>query len=280
MSGKNVADIALVIDAMELLYKNPCDGICIVSHDSDFTALALKIREAGKSVYGVGGSKTPMSFRAACIKFIEIGDATKKTKPINEQVKKIYNCPRCGIPMIETRTKSGHVCGHCEKCGGMSVRLDALKKSVSEESLFQIKTEAALHANAGCICPNCGGTMTLLKVDFGEKSIEIDVCSKCNAVWYDKDEFENLAPNDGALVAAVSAGKSYRRELVLSLSADLRNGKLKVNDIGALKSVLKKVYHTPRPDVEPIISALVCQKIIRIDKTGKLDVGNNYTLFW
>ena len=44
ISGKNVADIALVIDAMELLYKGTCDGICIVSSDSDYTALAAKIR--------------------------------------------------------------------------------------------------------------------------------------------------------------------------------------------------------------------------------------------
>ena len=48
VSGKNVADIALVIDAMEFLYRSPCEGICIVSSDSDFSALAAKIREGGK----------------------------------------------------------------------------------------------------------------------------------------------------------------------------------------------------------------------------------------
>ena len=47
VSGKNVADIALVIDAMEHLYKKTCDAFCIVSSDSDFTALAAKIREEG-----------------------------------------------------------------------------------------------------------------------------------------------------------------------------------------------------------------------------------------
>jgi uncharacterized LabA/DUF88 family protein len=47
VSKKNVADIALVIDAMEFLYRNPCEGICIVSCDSDFSALASKIREGG-----------------------------------------------------------------------------------------------------------------------------------------------------------------------------------------------------------------------------------------
>ena len=50
VAHKNVSDIALVIDAMEFLYKSPCEGIFIVSSDSDFTALATKIREGGKLV--------------------------------------------------------------------------------------------------------------------------------------------------------------------------------------------------------------------------------------
>ena len=127
-------------------------------------------------------------------------------------------------------------------------------------------------SNAGCVCPNCGGSMTLLKVASGRKSIEIDVCSKCDAVWYDKDEFEHLAPNDGALVATISAGKSYRRELVLSLSADLRNGKLKLKDVATFKNFLKCRYHTPNPDVEAIIGTLKSQKVIKVDKNGAMSI--------
>ena len=194
------------------------------------------------------------------------------TKTATAPVKKQYNCPRCGVPIEETRTKSGYICRRCAKCGGMTVKLDALKKSVSNESRAAIREQSALHANAGCVCPNCGGLMTLLKVASGKKSIEIDVCSKCDAVWYDKDEFEHLAPNDGALVATISAGKSYRRELVLSFSADLRNDRLWIKDIGALKTVLKKRYHTPNPDIEAVISALLSQRIIKIDKNGTLNV--------
>ena len=97
VSGKNVADIALVIDAMELLYKNPCDAICIVSQDSDFTALATKIREAGKSVYGVGGPRTPISFRSACCGFIELKVPPKKqnqsSKTQNQAKPKIAPTP-------------------------------------------------------------------------------------------------------------------------------------------------------------------------------------------
>ena len=68
--GKNATDMALVIDAMDLLYSNTFDGFCIVSSDSDFTRLASRIRENGLTVYGFGEKKTPESFRKACDKFI------------------------------------------------------------------------------------------------------------------------------------------------------------------------------------------------------------------
>jgi len=68
--GKNASDIALVIDAMDLLHSGRFDGFCLVSSDSDFTALAARIREQGVDVYGFGEQKTPESFRQACRRFI------------------------------------------------------------------------------------------------------------------------------------------------------------------------------------------------------------------
>ena len=68
--GKNATDMAMVIDAMDLLYSRIFDGFCIVSSDSDFTRLASRIRENGLSVYGFGERKTPEAFRKACDKFI------------------------------------------------------------------------------------------------------------------------------------------------------------------------------------------------------------------
>ena len=69
-SGKNASDIALVIDAMDLLHSGRFDGFCLVSSDSDFTRLASRIREEGADVYGFGEQKTPESFRQACRRFI------------------------------------------------------------------------------------------------------------------------------------------------------------------------------------------------------------------
>lgn len=68
--GKNASDIALVIDAMDLLHSGRFDGFCLVSSDSDFTRLAARIREQGTDVYGFGEQKTPESFRQACLRFI------------------------------------------------------------------------------------------------------------------------------------------------------------------------------------------------------------------
>lgn len=70
VTGKNASDIALVIDAMDLLHSGRFDGFCLVSSDSDFTRLAARIREQGIDVYGFGEQKTPESFRQACRRFI------------------------------------------------------------------------------------------------------------------------------------------------------------------------------------------------------------------
>ena len=94
-SGKNAADIALVIDAMDLLHSGRMDGFCLVSSDSDFTRLAARIREQGVDVFGFGAHKTPESFRQACRRFIYTenlmpgapapdSDAEKPAKPLQK----------------------------------------------------------------------------------------------------------------------------------------------------------------------------------------------------
>jgi len=82
--GKNSSDSAMIIDAMDILYSDKVDGFCIVSSDSDFTRLAVRLRESGMKVIGMGEQKTPNSFIAACDRFIYIEvlvGAIKKKKP-------------------------------------------------------------------------------------------------------------------------------------------------------------------------------------------------------
>ena len=70
--GKNASDIALVIDAMDLMYKRTLDGVVLVSSDSDFTRLAQRLREEGLEVYGFGERKAVEAFRNACNRFIYV----------------------------------------------------------------------------------------------------------------------------------------------------------------------------------------------------------------
>ncbi len=89
-TGKNATDSTMIIDAMDLLYTRRFDGYCLVTSDSDFTGLAVRLREEGLVVYGFGEQKTPEAFRNACHKFvftevlrkpIEPGSDTNKTDP-------------------------------------------------------------------------------------------------------------------------------------------------------------------------------------------------------
>jgi len=69
-TGKNVTDSTLIIDAMDLLYTRKFDGFCLITSDSDFTGLAMRLREEGLIVLGFGEKKTPEAFRNACHKFV------------------------------------------------------------------------------------------------------------------------------------------------------------------------------------------------------------------
>ena len=69
-TGKNATDSALIIDAMDLLYTRRFDGFCLVTSDSDFTGLAMRLREEGLIVMGFGARKTPEAFRKACHRFV------------------------------------------------------------------------------------------------------------------------------------------------------------------------------------------------------------------
>ncbi|HEY2583372.1 MAG TPA: NYN domain-containing protein [Mucilaginibacter sp.] len=80
-SGKNSSDSAMIIDAMDILYSGKVDGFCIVSSDSDFTRLAIRLREAGMKVIGIGEKKTLIPFITACDKFIYIEILKEESTP-------------------------------------------------------------------------------------------------------------------------------------------------------------------------------------------------------
>lgn len=90
--GKNASDSALIIDAMDILYSGNVDGFCIVTSDSDFTKLVLRLRESGMTVIGMGERKTPNAFVSACetFKFLDIllNDENPSQNPSLPQTRK------------------------------------------------------------------------------------------------------------------------------------------------------------------------------------------------
>lgn len=95
-TGKNSTDSAMIIDAMDILYAGKTDGFVLVSSDSDFTRLAIRLREAGMRVIGIGERKTPSPFIVACDKFVYIEvirDRYNKEK-VEEQAKAAITSPK------------------------------------------------------------------------------------------------------------------------------------------------------------------------------------------
>ena len=110
-TGKNSSDSALIIDAMDILYSGNVEGICIVTSDSDFTSLAIRIAESGIEVIGMGENKTPESLVRACSKFVYLDDEPKKkrssAKNKNDPKKvKLTPVPKTILDTIETAIES------------------------------------------------------------------------------------------------------------------------------------------------------------------------------
>ncbi len=102
--GKNATDSAMIIDAMDLLYSKTVDAFALMTSDSDFTPLVLRIHENGLPVYGFGEKKTPQPFVDACSPFIYTENLVEEDdeKPDNPQklVKKNRNELRGDTSMV------------------------------------------------------------------------------------------------------------------------------------------------------------------------------------
>jgi hypothetical protein len=98
--GKNASDIGLVIDAMDILHTKRFDGFVLVSSDSDFTALANRIREQGLDVIGIGEAKAPESLRNVCNRFILIENIVEEAAPVGRGQAAAKPAPKDAIPLI------------------------------------------------------------------------------------------------------------------------------------------------------------------------------------
>lgn len=85
VTGKNATDFSMIIDAMDLLYAGNIDGFVLVTSDSDFTRLAIRLREAGKLVVGIGEVKTPLAFTSSCHHFSYLNQVCDTVEDYDEK---------------------------------------------------------------------------------------------------------------------------------------------------------------------------------------------------
>jgi len=108
--GKNATDAAMIIDAMDILHRGNIDALALMTSDSDFTPLVLRIRESGLPVYGCGEKKTPSPFVDACSEFILLKKPSKTTLSKSDNKKTIKNKPKRGLssnkPLVKLLTKA------------------------------------------------------------------------------------------------------------------------------------------------------------------------------
>lgn len=108
-TGKNATDSAMIIDAMDLLYSNTVDAFALMTSDSDFTPLVMRILESGKPVYGFGQKKTPSPFVSACSQFIyteklqsEPEEKADKSGEIARRSRKEIRCDTALVKLLRT----------------------------------------------------------------------------------------------------------------------------------------------------------------------------------
>jgi len=171
-TGKNATDSTLIIDAMDLLYTRRFDGFCLVSSDSDFTGLALRIREEGLTVLGFGEQKTPEAFRNACHKFI----FTEVLRPVTPQ-----KTPASTTRTVVTPTVPPVSAPSTEEGTSQRPSLPALPKKFILNALGNTQYDDAGWVNLGAF----GNYLTKIKPDFdpriyGFKKLSELVKSMCD----------------------------------------------------------------------------------------------------
>ncbi len=132
IKGKNATDMALVIDAMDMLHTKTVDAFCLVSSDSDFTPLCKRLREEGKQVIGFGRQKTPEPFVNSCNRFLYLDETDEEEPSKTPQNKK-----ETSIEKLKQNTKL------------MNILRTAVKDSADEDGWACLGPVGSRISNAG-----------------------------------------------------------------------------------------------------------------------------------
>ncbi|EJN09863.1 NYN domain-containing protein [Herbaspirillum sp. YR522] len=143
-SGKNATDIALVIDAMELLYTQKPDAFCLASSDADFTPLVMQLKANGHDVYGFGERKTPKPFVNACTTFLYLDNLGDVQAPLAEAVEVVKPKGR-GTRGAKTRATEAVADKPADKGSAKAAGGKSLAQDATLVTLLRGAVEAAAH---------------------------------------------------------------------------------------------------------------------------------------
>lgn len=122
-------------------------------------------------------------------------------------------CPRCQVPLKESRTSGGVLYG-CDICGGRAVTIELLRKRFTPESINPLWSHAMRgEGRAGLPCPLCRQAMTGVTLSDGAE-IYVDVCRHCHFVWFDAHEVDTLVPRQPEPLAAGAELPQKAREML------------------------------------------------------------------
>lgn len=169
VKGKNATDIALVIDALDILYTKDVTTFCLVSSDCDFTPLIQRLRADGKQVIGFGGKNTPEPFINSCTQFLYLDEEKTGSKP--------HTKAKEGSPKVE----SGQNLKGNSKL--MNTLRAAVKDSADEEGWALLGTVANRIANSGSMNHRTFGFKKLSDLFAAIDLFEIKKGENSQMVW-------------------------------------------------------------------------------------------------
>jgi uncharacterized LabA/DUF88 family protein len=140
--GKDATDMAMIIDAMDLLYTKHLDGFCIVSSDSDFTPLVMRIRANGLKVFGFGEKKTPDPFVNACSKFLYLENLGEQA-PEELVVEAKVSVASVEMPAPPAPVTAGQAAPVTPKAANVRVGTKELKANTRLVNLLRKSVESA-----------------------------------------------------------------------------------------------------------------------------------------
>ncbi|MGI5989614.1 MAG: NYN domain-containing protein [Lachnospiraceae bacterium] len=239
--GKNATDSTLIIDAMDILYSDRVDGFCIVSSDGDFTRLAGRLRESGMDVIGMGESKTPRSFRAACSVFTD----------------------------LEILYDSGNDNSNENISTGNSRKRNVVKQSKIENAIIEIITENDNRGRSTAL----GEIGSRLQKKYSDFDVRNYGYSSLSTFIGDMNSF-TLRKRNSTFIVEMKEDDSARRELVNYIVKTAKSGGANGVDLGSLGQKLHKQF--PKFKVREFGYATLGKFMSALPEVDIVDVDENH----